>query len=110
MGLKRYTTFIGPDEIEVVTTSKTLEELGVTLYDDLRCLTLIPISAGIFWADGEATAGVNPSVRFAVSETSRFSRSTTSTAKVRNTVGRSPEAGTRPTSGFANTSFPRVTE
>lgn len=60
MGLKRYTTFIGPDEIEVVTTSKTLEELGVTLYDDLRCLTLIPISAGIFWADGEATAGVNP--------------------------------------------------
>lgn len=60
MGLKKYSVLVGPDEIEVVTASKTLEELGVTLYANLKCLTLIPASVGIFWADGEATAGVNP--------------------------------------------------
>ncbi len=60
MGLKKYSVFVGPDEIEVATASKTLEELGITLYANLKCLTLIPASAGIFWADGEATAGVNP--------------------------------------------------
>ena len=58
--LNNVSILAGPDEVEVITISKTLEELGITLHDDLKYLTLIPVSAGIFWADGEATVGVNP--------------------------------------------------
>lgn len=49
----------GPNEVEVTNESKTLEELGITLHDDLRCLTLIPVDVGIFWASGAAMAGAN---------------------------------------------------
>lgn len=50
----------GPYEVEVTTESKSLEELGITLHNNLEYLTLIPAGVGIFWADGEATTGINP--------------------------------------------------
>jgi len=56
------TLLAGPSEVSVDTTAtgKTLATLlGAALQDDLRVLTLLPAAAGISWASGEATAGVN---------------------------------------------------
>jgi hypothetical protein len=55
------TLLAGPDYVTVTTSSQTLEELlGTALDDDITVITLIPVSAGIFWADGTATASSSP--------------------------------------------------
>ena len=51
----------GPDEIEIsVTESKTLVQMGITLNDSLKKITLLPRYAGVFWADGIAIRDVCP--------------------------------------------------
>jgi len=51
----------GPDEIEVSDTlSKTLEDLGITLDDNLKKITILPRYAGVFWADGVAVEDICP--------------------------------------------------
>lgn len=52
---------VGPDEIEVSEVeSKTLENMGIVLDDNLKKITLLPRYAGIFWADGIAIEDVCP--------------------------------------------------
>jgi len=51
----------GPDEIEVsANESKTLEQMGIILEDNVRKITLLPRNAGIFWANGVAIKDVCP--------------------------------------------------
>lgn len=51
----------GPNEIEVSDTlSKTLEDMGITLDDNLKKITILPRYAGVFWADGVAVEDVCP--------------------------------------------------
>lgn len=49
----------GPEEVTVTTSTSTLTELELTLNDNLKKITLIPASSGIYWANGSATAGTN---------------------------------------------------
>lgn len=52
---------VGPDEIEVSEAeSKTLENMGIILDNNLKKITLVPRYAGIFWADGEAKKDICP--------------------------------------------------
>lgn len=51
----------GPDEVEVnESESKTLEEMGITLDENIRKITLLPRYAGIFWANGIAKKDICP--------------------------------------------------
>lgn len=55
------TLLAGPDYATVTTSSQTLEELlGAAVDTDIMLVTLVPDSAGIFWADGVATSGSAP--------------------------------------------------
>lgn len=55
-----YDLLAGPNEVTVTTSSLTLAELGLTPNASLRRITIMPKSSGIYWANGAATAGVNP--------------------------------------------------
>lgn len=50
----------GPETVAVDSDTQTLSELGIALDANIRRITLIPENSGISWADGAATAGVNP--------------------------------------------------
>ncbi len=53
---KKHDLLAGPDYKIVTTTSRTLEQMGVTLNAALTRVTLIPDSIGIYWANGTATS------------------------------------------------------
>lgn len=55
-----YSLSVGPDYVIVTTTSRTLEEMGVTLVDNLKRITLLPDSVGIYWKDGVVTSNDAP--------------------------------------------------
>jgi hypothetical protein len=76
-----HTLLAGPDYVSVTNTSKTLATLlGSALDTDITRVTLVPDSAGIFWADGTAeassaplpTGGIELNCRKAVMDTREF--------------------------------------
>ena len=53
-------TLLGLSTVTVEAASKTLAELGVTVHERIKRLTLVPAAAGVFWARGAAATSDGP--------------------------------------------------